>query len=663
MAQSTENHKLTPAMRQYHHFKSQYADAILFFRMGDFYETFYEDAKTCSQVLGIALTSRSKDKDPIPLAGIPYHALDGYLKKMIKAGYKVAICEQVEDPALAKGVVKRDVVRLVTPGTLTEESLLDERTGNYLAAVCFARALTGKEPRTGSEKEMAGLSWVELSTGQFFAQMIEARHVLDELLRLRPVELVVSDDPDALPKKFTHQVDELLAIPITRRPGWVFDPHTAVESLKKQFRSATLEGFGFAEPDCSIAAAGAVLEYLNETQKTTLGHISQLRKVAREKFLQLDQTTLRSLEITRTIRDNAAAGTLLHSIDKTVTAMGARKLRLWICYPLNDLAQIEQRQDAVAELIQLDALRDELRQLLTNVADIERISTRISTNRASPRDLLGLGQALKQLPAIRQILQQCSANLLTQLAQQCDTLDTIAALIETAIDPDAGLSYRDGGVIREGYDEEVDRLRSFCRDGQSWLADYQNQLIQQTGVSTATTSRYPTPTATRPLLNLYANKPSRTLNATSPTNLNATKPKPSPPKTAARNRKSKSSRISANRSPPRRSTYSRSPTPSPRSTSSPAWPISPATAITAAPRCTKTKTFSLSKAAIRSWTKSSPSDLSQTIWNWATARRTSPLSPAPICPVKAPISVRPPYSSSWPRWVRLSPPSRPRSVW
>jgi len=484
MAQSTENHKLTPAMRQYHHFKSQYADAILFFRMGDFYETFYEDAKTCSQVLGIALTSRSKDKDPIPLAGIPYHALDGYLKKMIKAGYKVAICEQVEDPALAKGVVKRDVVRLVTPGTLTEESLLDERTGNYLAAVCFARALTGKEPRTGSEKEMAGLSWVELSTGQFFAQMIEARHVLDELLRLRPVELVVSDDPDALPKKFTHQVDELLAIPITRRPGWVFDPHTAVESLKKQFRSATLEGFGFAEPDCSIAAAGAVLEYLNETQKTTLGHISQLRKVAREKFLQLDQTTLRSLEITRTIRDNAAAGTLLHSIDKTVTAMGARKLRLWICYPLNDLAQIEQRQDAVAELIQLDALRDELRQLLTNVADIERISTRISTNRASPRDLLGLGQALKQLPAIRQILQQCSANLLTQLAQQCDTLDTIAALIETAIDPDAGLSYRDGGVIREGYDEEVDRLRSFCRDGQSWLADYQNQLIQQTGVST-----------------------------------------------------------------------------------------------------------------------------------------------------------------------------------
>ena len=211
MPQTSENQKLTPAMRQYQHFKGQYPEAILLFRMGDFYETFYEDAKTCSQALGIALTSRNKGENPIPLAGIPYHALDSYLNKLIKAGFKVAICEQVEDPAQAKGIVKRDVVRLVTPGTLTEEALLDERSGNYLAAVCFESSLAGKTPRPGPGPKHAGIAWVELSTGQFFAQRLEARHVLDELVRLRPAECIVSDDPDALPKNFDQHFAELIS--------------------------------------------------------------------------------------------------------------------------------------------------------------------------------------------------------------------------------------------------------------------------------------------------------------------------------------------------------------------------------------------------------------------------------------------------------------------
>ncbi|MCP4708738.1 MAG: DNA mismatch repair protein MutS, partial [Planctomycetes bacterium] len=475
MAQGIDNSKLTPAMRQYHHFKGQYPEAVLLFRMGDFYETFYEDAKLCSQVLGIALTSRSKGENPIPLAGIPYHALDSYLHKLIKGGYKVAICEQVEDAAVAKGVVKRDVVRLVTPGTLTEENLLDERSGNYLAAVCFEGGARGRG-------EMAGIAWVELSTGQFLAQRVEAVHVLDELVRLRPAECLVSDDAGMMPKGFEGHFGEVMSAVLTRRPEWLFDAGQGRDILKKHFATAGLEGYGFKETDSSVGAAGVVIDYLNETQKVALNHIGQLRKVSRSKFLQLDQTTMRSLEIERTIRDNQYGGSLLHSLDQTQTAMGARKLRLWVAYPLNEPGQIELRQDAIAELLEADSLRDELRRCLNKVSDIERISTRISTGRASPRDLLGLGHALRQLPAIKGALGTCTADMLVQLAEQCDTLNNMADEIEAAIDPEAGISFKDGGVICGGFDDEVDRLRGLRRDGQSWLAGYQKKLMDETGI-------------------------------------------------------------------------------------------------------------------------------------------------------------------------------------
>ncbi len=487
MEENTDNTKLTPAMRQYMHFKEQYPGVVLFFRMGDFYETFYEDAKLCSQVLGIALTCRNKGDNPIPLAGVPYHALDGYLHKMIKAGHRVAICEQMEDAALAKGVVKRDVVRLVTAGTLTEDSLLEERQGNYLAAVCFERQAAGKGGGAGAEREAAGLAWVDLSTGQFFAETVERRYVLDELVRIRPAECLLSEEEEDVPVKFGEQLRDLTGSALTTRPGWVFEGRQGLEILKKHFGTATLEGFGFgvgfAQAGAAVAAAGTIIDYLNETQKTALGHVSQLRKVVREKFLQLDQTTLRSLEVERTIRDHAPAGSLLHSIDKTMTAMGARKLRVWICYPLNELKEIERRQDAIAELVQAEELRGDLRKCFAEVADIERITTRISTGRAMPRDLLSLGGTLRQLPAIKKILDRCSAELLMQLARQCDTLESTADLIEAAIDPDAGLTCRDGGVIRKGFDEEVDRLRSIGRDGKTWLAEYQRKLIEQTGIN------------------------------------------------------------------------------------------------------------------------------------------------------------------------------------
>ena len=477
--QNIDTSKLTPAMKQYFGFKQQYSDAVLLFRMGDFYETFYEDAKICSQVLGISLTSRNKNSDnPVPLAGLPYHAIDSYLPRLIKAGYKVAVCEQVEDPATAKGVVKRDVVRLITPGTLTEDNLLGGAAENYLAAICFDSQGKGKKGSTA-----VGIAWVDLSTGQFFAQVTDVRYLIDELVRINPSECLLTEDKQDLPDDFAGQLADIVGTIVSTRPGWSFDKKQSYSELTKIFKSGSLQGFGFPEPDSSIAAAGVIIEYLKETQKIALDHISSLRKVSREHYLQLDQTTLRSLEIERTIRDGAASGTLIGSFNETLTAMGTRKLRHWLCYPLNNIDTIHRRQNAVAELFGFDNTRDSLRKILKNVSDIERITTRISTGRAVPRDLLALAQALRQLPDIKNAMVDCCCDLLIELTAQCNDFDSLADIIENAINPDAGLAIRDGNLIRDGYDQEVDRLRSLCRDGQQWLANYQQRLSEETGLA------------------------------------------------------------------------------------------------------------------------------------------------------------------------------------
>ncbi len=476
--ENIDKSKLTPAMKQYVDFKEQYPEAILLFRMGDFYETFYEDARICAQVLGITLTSRNKNSDnPVPLAGLPYHAIDSYLPRLIKAGHKVAVCEQVEDPALAKGVVKRDVVRLITPGTLTEDNLLGGAKENYLAAICFEQQGKGKK-----SSEKVGLAWVDLSTGQFFAQKMDVRYLVDELVRINPSECLITDESEDLPENFGNQLRDIIGTVVTKRPGWSFDSRQGYESLTEIFQSGSLEGFGFDEPDCSIAASGVIIDYLGETQKIALDHLSSLRKVVRENFLQLDQTTLRSLEIERTIRDNSTSGSLLGCINEALTAMGSRKLRHWVCYPLNNLGEIHRRQAAVTELVNFDHIRDKLRVILKNVTDIERISTRISTGRAVPRDLLGLAQALRQLPSIREQLKDCCCELLVELNNQCDSFDKLADLIESAINPDAGIAIREGNIIRSGYDEQVDHLRSICKDGKTWLANYQKKLMEETGL-------------------------------------------------------------------------------------------------------------------------------------------------------------------------------------
>ncbi|MCK5000132.1 MAG: hypothetical protein KAS23_11365, partial [Anaerohalosphaera sp.] len=356
--------KLTPAMKQFHHFKEKYPDAILFFRMGDFYETFYEDAKTCSRVLGLTLTSRSKGDNPIPLAGLPYHAVDGYLKKMIQAGYKVAVCEQVEDPKKAIGVVKRDVVRIVTPGTLTDDMLLETKEDNFLCAI----SIGAKD---------AAISWVDISTGHFFVQGVAENEVLDEVLRLGPKECLLPEMKgelfEAEVKKLATDIRQLAGAIVTHRPGWYFDGYTAKATLLKHFGTKTLEGFGIDEGFEGVAAAGAVLEYLKETQKTAIDHISSIRLVERKAFLQVDQVSLRSLEVLRTIRSESSKGTLLESIDQTLTGMGSRMMRAWVCMPLCDVGAIELRQDAVAEFVGNDAVCESIRKQLKTIADIERI--------------------------------------------------------------------------------------------------------------------------------------------------------------------------------------------------------------------------------------------------------------------------------------------------
>jgi DNA mismatch repair protein MutS len=469
--------KLTPAMKQFHHFKQKHPDCILFFRMGDFYETFYDDAHTCSKVLGLTLTSRNKDSaNPVPLAGLPYHAVDGYLKKMLQAGYRVAVCEQVEDPKTAKGVVKRDVVRIVTPGTLTDDMLLEDKKDNFLCAIDL------------DVQGHAVISWVDISTGHFFVQRVPEADLLDELQRLAPAECLLADRRgelfDAETRRLAADIGRLTSAIVTERPAWYFDPYQATQRLLKHFGTATLEGFGIADADQDlIPPAGAVIEYLSETQKTTLGHIQSLHKICRTNFLHIDPTSLRSLEVLQTIRAETRQGSLLACLDATQTGMGGRMFRNWLCMPLCDVKAIETRQDAAEELRSNSSLLTTLRDRLANIADTERIAARISTFRAGPRDMLALAGTLQQIPALRAQLSECQAPLLRHLAENCDSMDELAALLEAAIEPNCPTHLRDGGFIRPGFSAELDRLRSISTDGQTWLRDYQSRESKRTGIA------------------------------------------------------------------------------------------------------------------------------------------------------------------------------------
>ncbi len=458
---------VTPMMRQYEEAKRACPDALLLFRMGDFYEMFQEDAKTAARVLNLALTSRDKGENGVPMAGFPHHQLESYLGKLIAAGFRAAVCEQVEDPKTAKGLVRREVTRIVTPGTVTDDALLDPRESNFLAAL--------------APGDLVGLAWVELSTGRFVAAAFSPRQLPDQLARIAPAECLLSEDHPPLP---AHLSERMM---VTRRPNWAFAQSTARQALAKHFGTATLEGFGFGEnpaDDQAIRAAGAILDYLSETQKSSLDHVDRLTPYHATGTLEIDESSRRSLEITRTIRDARREGSLLSVLDHTVTAMGSRLLADWVGNPLTDLARIDARLDAVAELLRDQSLCDELHESLRRVYDVERLLARVVTGRASPRDLNFLGRTLRGLPAIKAKLTARQSNLLGELEGCIDLCPELRATLEAALADDCPLASNDGGFIREGYSAELDNLRELAQGGKQWIARYQAQEVERTGIST-----------------------------------------------------------------------------------------------------------------------------------------------------------------------------------
>lgn len=460
---------VTPMMQQYLDAKAVCGDALLLFRMGDFYELFYEDAKTVSRVLGLTLTSRDKGENPIPMAGFPYHQVEGYLGKLIAAGFRAAVCEQVEDPKKATGLVKREVTRVVSPGTITDEGLLDPRESNYLVAVAHPSGKSGSDERVG-------IAWAELSTGRFHAANFPTSQLADQLARLEPAELLVSEDVDPPAHLPTGTL-------LTRRAPWSFALDGARSALTKHFRTATLDGFGFEDADSpAIRAAGAVLDYLQETQKTSLDHIDRLLPYRAGELLEIDEATRRSLEITRTIRANSREGSLLAVIDRTVAPLGSRLLADWLANPLTNIEEITARQDAVQELATESLLRSSIREALREVYDLERLLSRVITGRATPRDLSFISRTLARLPQLKGMLANRASHLLRSLEATLDLCPEVQAQLASALMDDCPLTPREGGIIRPGFSGDLDKLRDLTLGGKQWIARYQAAEAERTGI-------------------------------------------------------------------------------------------------------------------------------------------------------------------------------------
>ena len=459
---------VTPMMKQYQEAKRACPDARLLFRMGDFYELFYDDAKTAARTLNLALTSREKGENAVPMAGFPHHQLESYLGKLIAAGYRVAVCDQVEDPKTAKGLVRREVTRVVTAGTVTDEALLDPRQSNYLAAV--------------APGDPSGVAWVELSTGRFVAATFPVGQLADGLARISPSECLLAESADSIPGYLSEQMM------VTRRPDWAFALPAAREALAKHFGTAGLEGFGFspeADDHPAIRAAGAILDYLAETQRSSLDHIERLLPYRTGDTLQIDEASRRSLEINRTIREGRRESSLLAVLDRSVTAMGSRLLAERLANPLTNVTAIDERLDAVAELVGEPGLTADLQQTLRRVYDVERLLARVTTGRASPRDLSFLGRTLACLPPLKAKLTARRSRLLNRLEAEIDLCPELRSKLDTAlVDECRETNSREGGFIREGYHAEVDSLRELRRGGKQWIARYQADQMSRTGIST-----------------------------------------------------------------------------------------------------------------------------------------------------------------------------------
>jgi DNA mismatch repair protein MutS len=455
----------TPMMQQYREAKEAYPGMFLFFRNGDFYELFEDDAVLGAKLLGITLTRRDKE---IPMAGVPHHALDRYLARLLHAGHRVAICDQMEDASEVKGrPVRREVTRVVTPGTVTEDDLLDPRRPNHLAAVCLHGATVG-------------LAWVELTEGEFHAADVEWTRLADELGRLAPAECLHAEaEPGRVLEALRSAVQPMT---LTARPDWTFDPTTARAGLLNHFGVRTLSGFGFNDDQSCLVAAGALLLYLQETLKASLSHLHRLQPFHHDHHLLLDEVTRRSLELTRTLREGGRNGSLLSVLDRTVTPMGARRLQEWLVAPLASRPAIEARLDAVAELLEEHTLRTELRELLHEGFDLQRLSARISTGRASPRDLAAVLRTLRLLPRIKAKVTARHSGLLSELEGRLELCPDLREALDSALVDEPPLSPREGGVIRRGYHAELDELHAIASGGKEWIAQFQATEITRTAI-------------------------------------------------------------------------------------------------------------------------------------------------------------------------------------
>ncbi len=464
---------LTPLMKQYREIKRQHLDAILLFRMGDFYEMFDQDAVTASKVLEITLTARNKSKGiETPLCGFPYHAVEGYIAKLIRRGFKVAVCEQVEDPKLAKGIVKREVIRVVTPGTVLDSNLLDAKDNNYLASLYPA-------------KDGFGLSFLDISTGDFIMAEVAGSDNLAELdmllARFTPREIVLPGESE--PGPGLSQLLRQYTQAINTCDDWTFDITTALRTLLDHFKVASLEGFGCSGMKHGISAAGAALRYIEETQKTGLANVRRIKPFIVREHLVLDASCQRNLELVKNIYDGSSKGTLLTALDFTVTAMGGRKLREWLLNPLMNAAEIEHRLDAVAEFKDDHQLRSNLMTALGAVYDLERLISRVSLGAANARDLLALKQSFTALPRIHEQLVRCNARLIYDMAQEWDDLEEVRQLIDSAISDDPPYTLREGKLIKKGHNAELDELRSISSEGKGWIAGIELRERERTGIN------------------------------------------------------------------------------------------------------------------------------------------------------------------------------------
>ena len=461
---------MSPMMQEYCKTKEEYKDCILFYRLGDFYEMFFDDALLVSKELELTLTGKDCGlEERAPMCGIPFHAADTYINRLIERGHKVAICEQVEDPKKAKGLVKRAVIRVVTPGTTLDATSLDESKNNYLMSIV-------------SIADRFGCAIADITTGDcFLTEVPNSQKLVDEINKFSPAEIICNDS-FFMSGVDTDDLKERLGICIFSLDAWYFDDDTCRKELREHFHVTNLEGLGISDYDSGIIAAGALFLYLKETQKTALSQMTTIRPYTAERYMLIDSSSRRNLELVETLREKQKRGSLLWVLDKTKTAMGARTLRSFVEQPLIDAEEINRRLEALEELNEKPMLRDEIREYLNPVYDLERLVSRISFKSANPRDMVAFASSLEMIPYIKQVLKDFQAPILREIYEDMDSLEDITDLIKHAIVDEPPLAQKDGGIIREGFNEDVDKFRSARTDGKKWLTELETKERERTGI-------------------------------------------------------------------------------------------------------------------------------------------------------------------------------------